>query len=1176
MDGGKRKVKQISLLEHAKKKSMWAGSKEMQTIETYVLEQECFKLEELKYPPALLKIIDEVIVNALDHFVHNPKTVTEINVKFDNGTISVYNNGPGISIEKTKNINGVEMYIPQMIASEFLAGDNIDDTGDNIKGGTNGVGLKLANAFSNIMILETIDNGFLYKQVFKNGLTIIEPPSITKTKEKPYTRITFEPNYKEFNIDSTFYPTLDKLLTTRSYQGAVYVKAKFKYNDVLIDIPSFNSFCRMFTCNEVLTTTINAEYVWDVGFAISDGKECQLSIVNGVHMPKGGTHILHIQKLLVENLKEYVEKEIKKAGVKFNKNYILNNVHIFMKGSIPSPQFLSQTKEAISDPIEKFKNYKIPETFYKKLWDLLAPAILDSFLKTQIGSTKTRTNRSKIDVPKYKEAKFCRDAKECLKCGLIITEGDSASGTADTGLLDKATPEFTYDYYGVFGIQGVMMNGLKESLEVINKGTVKRIPKKKINDNDRISCLIKVLGLDFNKTYEDDKEFKTLRYGFLVGLMDQDLDGFNIFGLLSTFIMTYWPALVKKGFIRRINTPVIRAYPTSKKDFVKEFYSEKEAKIWMDSLDEKTLAKYKIQYYKGLGTHRQSFKEVTQMFKNIDSKIVTYILDENAIKTMFIYYGTETSDRKQALSFPVNKDYSDKKNIPISEHFEIDSKSFQRDNIIRKLLNLVDGFVSSRRKVFYTIRKHGNGEIKVQGLAGKVVADANYHHGEASLESTITRMAQGYPMARNLPLLLPLGQYGTRSKGYKDYASSRYIYTKVNNKLADKLFRKEDEFILEYEIEDGKRYEPKYYVPIIPYVLCETNELPATGWAINIQARDIDHIIKNLRLMINGEISHCKPLPMWNRCFKGSIRKYNGRNYSVGNYDYDPKKRIVHITELPLGVFSNTYLKGSDDEKDKEDKKGIQTKEFIDDFDDDTTMDGVDIKLYLKEGAFEKISSDNSKYGIVDKQGNAIFDCFEDYFELRAPIYDRINLVNEKGEVVEYDTYEKVFDDWFVYRKNLYAVRIEREIILCKLNIKMLENIQRFSKNHDTYKITNKTTEEMANKIFEDNSYDKFNHSVLESPKFTNVSELIKLITETDASYDYLLKLSYRDLTYINFNKRDEKIKEYKERVKYLEDETGKFKGSKIWLKELDELDAAIKQGLTSEWFYGENEVKFE
>ncbi len=35
-----RKAKQISMLEHAKKKSMWSGSKNTQTIESYVLHRD--------------------------------------------------------------------------------------------------------------------------------------------------------------------------------------------------------------------------------------------------------------------------------------------------------------------------------------------------------------------------------------------------------------------------------------------------------------------------------------------------------------------------------------------------------------------------------------------------------------------------------------------------------------------------------------------------------------------------------------------------------------------------------------------------------------------------------------------------------------------------------------------------------------------------------------------------------------------------------------------------------------------------------------------------------------------------------------------------------------------------------------------------------------------------------
>jgi DNA topoisomerase-2 len=1237
---------------------MWSGSKNTQTIESYVLRDDpdavdgvgsgkIFVLEELKYPPALLKIIDETIVNAIDHHTHYPDKVKEIKISLDeNGVISVYNDGPGIPVEKTANINGVEMYTPQLIASEFLAGDNLDDDGDNIKGGTNGIGLKLVSAFSEWMKLETVDsdNHIKYSQSFLDGLTKIEDPileTVTK-KTKSYTNITFKPNYEEFKLDITkFHNTLHEILQTRSWQAAAYTSAKVYYNDELIPLESFGEFCQMFSENEIYETSMadsDSNYSWDICLTVSDGKEQHMSVVNGVYMPKGGTHIKHIQNHLIENLKEKVEKEIKKTGVKFNRNYITNNVFIFMKGSIPSPEFLSQTKEAISDPIEKFKNYQIDDKEWKKIWEILSPAIISAFLKKSMGDIKTRANRGKVVVPKYKEAKYCRDAKKCKKCGLVITEGDSATGTVNTGLLNtkllsKTSPNFNYDWFGVFGIKGVPINALKESAieaeigkrkkrgkgkseddtehtlksaKSTKKKTTakkskddldlppKRVPNQKLQKNERIDSLKKVLGLDFNKTYGFDevgeKEWGTLRYGYILGLMDQDLDGFNIFGLVSTFIMTYWPSLVKRDFIRRINTPVLRFYPKNKKkDTVKEFYSERDAKSWFEEVGEEYVkSKYnKPKYYKGLAAHDQGKKEVTQMFKHIDEKICIYTLDEQALKNMHIYYGTDTKPRKIALSTPVTREPIDGLEIPISQQFEIDTKLYQRDNIIRKLLNSIDGFVSSRRKVFYVARKNGHKEIKVAGLASDAVKYANYHHGEVSLEQTIVRMAQGFPGARNLPLLLPCGNFGSRAKGYKDSGASRYIHTMINYRLADKLFRKEDDFILEYEVDDGERYEPKYYVPIIPYVLCENNELPATGWAISIHARDVYAVIRNTRNMIEGKITKCKKLPIWNKDFKGEIRTYKNREYYVGRYEYNSDDNTVHITELTPGIYSDAYCFGADAGKVKKEKKekstenkkkkkenrGISIKKLVEDVEDNTsTEEGVDITIILKPGAFDIIAGEDSKYG------NETFDAFEEYFELKEPIYNRINLVNEKGEVVEYKTYENVFNDWFVFRKKLYEVRVEREKILVDLEIQMLKNMQRFSENHDAYGITNKTQEDEAVNLLKREKYKIFNHTILDNPRFTELKELVKLITleSEGANYDYILKMSYRDLTENAYSKRQKKINELEERLAYLSDDAGLFIGAKIWLKELEELEKAIRDGIASNWFYGDNDYKFD
>ena len=48
-------------------------------------------------------------------------------------------------------------------------------------------------------------------------------------------------------------------------------------------------------------------------------------------------------------------------------------------------------------------------------------------------------------------------------------------------------------------------------------------------------------------------------------------------------------------------------------------------------------------------------------------------------------------------------------------------------------------------------------------MAGYVSEQTAYHHGEASLHSTITNMAQDFVGSNNLPLLYPSGQFGSRS-----------------------------------------------------------------------------------------------------------------------------------------------------------------------------------------------------------------------------------------------------------------------------------------------------------------------------------------------------------------------------------------------------------------------------
>ncbi len=75
---------------------------------------------------------------------------------------------------------------------------------------------------------------------------------------------------------------------------------------------------------------------------------------------------------------------------------------------------------------------------------------------------------------------------------------------------------------------------------------------------------------------------------------------------------------------------------------------------------------------------------------------------------------------------------------------------------------------------------------------------ACYHHGEAALSATIIGMAQDYVGANNLPLLEPIGQFGTRSLAGKDASSPRYLFTRLST-LTRSLFPESDDHIVTYQ-----------------------------------------------------------------------------------------------------------------------------------------------------------------------------------------------------------------------------------------------------------------------------------------------------------------------------------------------------------------------------------------
>lgn len=103
------------------------------------------------------------------------------------------------------------------------------------------------------------------------------------------------------------------------------------------------------------------------------------------------------------------------------------------------------------------------------------------------------------------------------------------------------------------------------------------------------------MGLQIAKDYED---LKSLRYGSIMIMSDQDTDGSHIKGLVINFIHHFWPSLFKiDGFVKQFITPLLKV--TKNKEVI-SFFTMGKFKNWYDS--QQNQKQWKIKYYKGLGT----------------------------------------------------------------------------------------------------------------------------------------------------------------------------------------------------------------------------------------------------------------------------------------------------------------------------------------------------------------------------------------------------------------------------------------------------------------------------------------------------------------------------------------------------------------------------------------------
>ncbi|VDO55007.1 unnamed protein product [Haemonchus placei] len=856
----------IGSVEYTEKTSMWV----------YDSETEKLVLKDIQYVPGLYKIFDEILVNAADNKQRDPKmNCIKINIDKEKNQVSIFNNGKGIPVVHHKVEN---MYVPEMIFGTLLTSSNYDDSERKVTGGRNGYGAKLCNIFSTEFTLETSSRE--YGKAFNLvPFTISTHWRRLYQGETRFFQVTFKPDLKKFKM-SHLDDDIVGLMSRRAYDIAGSTRGvKVFLNGKVLPVQGFKQYIEQYTKDLTGPTGEPAKVVyelvnerWEVALTVSEKGFQQISFVNSIATTKGGRHVDYVADQMVSKLIDVIKKKVGKSTVNVKPFQVKNHMWVFVNCLIENPTFDSQTKETMTLQSKSFgSKCELSEKFTKSA---VSCGVVDAVLawvrfKQQEDMNKKCSSKKTTKlkgIPKLEDANDAGTRNSQL-CTLILTEGDSAKTLAVSGLGVVGR-----DRYGVFPLRGKLLN--------VREGNIKQVA-----ENVEINALIKILGLQYKKKYETEEDFKSLRYGKVMVMADQDQDGSHIKGLVINFIHHNWPSLIQRNFVEEFITPIVKFRRRKEK---RNCHSSQFLRITQRTGNRTSTSKEAKEYFSDMVRHRIKFKYGGAE----DDHAVDMAFSKKKIEERKDWLTKWMAEKKERRARGLEEEYL----------YNKDTRSVTFSDFVNKVSS--DLLYNFKGVMFACFKRADKREVKVAQLAGAVGELSAYHHGEMSLMGTIINLAQDFVGSNNVNLLLPIGQFGTRLQGGKDSASPRYIFTQLNP-VARTIFPVVDDNILRFLFEENQRIEPEWYCPIIPLVLVNGASGIGTGWSTSIPNYNPREICENMRMLIRGE--QPKPLIPWFKNFRGTMEQLDSSRYVCSGEVAVLSDDTIEITELPVKTWTQSY-----------------------------------------------------------------------------------------------------------------------------------------------------------------------------------------------------------------------------------------------------------------------------
>lgn len=1167
-----RKMDAITHILH--RPDMYVGSMDAKDIYSYIAEKDNEEKEDEKkekiiisqknvnISPAFLRIFVEPLSNCIDNVTRGKESGTKttkisIEINRKTGQTTFWNDGETIPIE----IHAEEKcYVHTMIFGQLLTGSNYDDTEDRLDiSGKNGLGVKLTNVFSKEFSVEGADPSQKKKliQSWTNNMKTPSEPNIEKfTLKKGYTRVSFIPDFKLFGMEG-YTEEIIQLYRRYAIDTAMVTRIPVHFNEEIYSFKSLQDYCELFPNISGEKLYIKTERCEVVLTPSEHGEFQHISFVNGINTPLGGKHVEAwceaIFRPLLEKVNAKKKKGSKEEGPKLNITEIQRFFRLFVTASVSQPKFDSQSKFTLEAPTVEAEVKESHINAIKK-WSIIAE-INDLLASKSLGALKKlERKRGFVNIPKLTDAnKVKKSGKDCT---LILVEGKSAKTYVVSGLEIGIFGRKGWDWNGIYQLQGKPLNPCGKS-------------PKTITENNEVSDIIKALGIKIDTDYTLDENYEKLRYGRVLITTDADVDGLHITGLIQNLFYRLFPSLLKREppFLTAMQTPIVIVSHGPREIY---FYDEREYHKYVKDHAAENFSK---KYLKGLASNN---KENVEM--SFGRKIVKFFQDEKAPTTLAHTFDTKkvnTDYRKDWIAnynsdnvvLTWEGDDPETKNLSITDFLNTEMIKHAIDNCSRTIPNCIDGLKESQRKALYgTILRRLNYSakktIKVFQLVGSITEKTGYHHGDKSMNDTIIGMAAYFIGGNNIPLFYRDGQFGSRMDGGKDAGHPRYISTKLD-RLTRLIFRPEDDILLTHVESEGEKYEPEYFVPILPMVLVNGSIGIGTGWSSFVPCFDPVVLCDAIRGWLGAEkkilkenedgsvIRFIPELIPWYHDHKGEmIYDEKAKRYlSQGVFERTGKK--IHITELPVGVWTNSFQEKLDE---------MRAAKQIADYEQNSTEMTIDFTITENN---ETVCDENT-----------------------LGLYESISMKNmvlftADHRLKKFESADEIFEHFCEVRYATYVRRKKHRLNELEYNILLLGNKKRFLEEVRDEKIKlfdeikgKKQSKKTATLVaeLEKAKYDK--DLVAEEKKRETDSEDENEDTDEERDekkksskhgYEYLLRLQIGQITAERIDKlKKEILSTQEERYRYANQSE-----EELWLKELQEFEDAYKT-----WAQEQREVK--